>query len=168
MEAITRLTFRWLGTQTPYFAISQIDPMDFALLTFRIKCVAIGRIKQDVKAVATGKRGPIAVANTFLTLHSARANPVLVVLETARNSEIRLRVVERNSIIFSCGNPVQMIPVFAAGKTLINTAIRPEQQTLANLRFWGLVFVFRFGRLRRRHRAWLNRKRMTIRMTFLA
>src|ERR1044072_1641981 len=164
MEAITRLTFRWLGTQTPYFAISQIDPMDFALLTFRIKCVVIGRIKQDVKAIATGKRGPIAVANTFLTLHSARSHPVLVVLEAARNSEIRFRVVERDPIIFSRGNLVQMIPVLAASKTLIYAAIRPEKQTLANLRFRGLVFVFRFGRLRRRHRAGLNRKRVTIRV----
>src|SRR4029453_4949728 len=143
MEAITRLTFRWLGTQTPYFAISQIDPMDFALLTFRIKCVAIDRIKQDVKAVATGKRGPIAVANTFLTLHSARSHPVLVVLETARNSETRLRVVGGNSINFSGGNLFKVVPVFAASKTLIYAAIRSEQQTLANLRFRGLVFVFR-------------------------
>src|SRR2546430_1769452 len=101
MEAITRLTFGWLGTQTPYFAISQIDPMDFALLTFSIKGVVISRIKQNVKAVATGKRSPIAVANTFFALHAARSHPVFVVLKTARNSEIRFRVVERNSIIFS-------------------------------------------------------------------
>src|SRR5437667_12079882 len=101
MEAITRLTFRGLGTQTPYFAVSQIDSMDFALLTFGIKSVVISRIKQDVKAVATGKRGPIAVANTFRTLHPHRSHPVLVVLETSRNSQIRFRVIERNSIIFS-------------------------------------------------------------------
>src|SRR5204863_3171560 len=101
VEAITRLTFSRFGTQTAYLAILQIDPMDFALLTFRIKGVVISRIKQDVKSVATGKRGPIAVANTFLTLHSTRSRPVLVVLETARNSEIRFRVVERHSIIFS-------------------------------------------------------------------
>ena len=127
MEAITRLAFGWLGTQTPYFAVSQIDSMDFALLTFGIKGVVISWIKQDVKPVATGKRGPIAVANTFLTLHAARSHPVLVVLETARNSEIRFRVIERNSIIFSCGNLVQMIPVLAASKTLVYAAIRPEQ-----------------------------------------
>src|SRR4029077_10792730 len=138
MEAITRLTFGWLGTQTPYFAISQIDPMDFTLLTFRIKSVVISRLQQDVKAVPTGKRGPIAVANTFLTLHSTRAHPVFVVLETARNSEIRFRVVERNPVIFSGRNLVQVIPVFATGKTLIHSAIRPEQQALANLRFRGL------------------------------
>src|SRR5216117_2942786 len=90
MEAIARLTFGWFGTQTADLAISQIDPMDFALLTFGIKGVAIGRIEQDIKAVATGKCGPIAIANTFLALHSARTNPVLVVLKAARNSEIRL------------------------------------------------------------------------------
>src|SRR4029077_627131 len=168
MEAITRLTFGWLGGQTPDFPVSQIDPMAFPLLTFPIKSVVISRIKQDVKAVPTGKRGPIAVANTFLTLYSTRAHPVFVVLETARNSEIRFRVVERNPIIFSCGNLVQVIPVFATGKTLIHAAIRPEQQTLANLRFRGLVFVFRLGRLRRRNRAGLNRERMTIRVNLLA
>jgi hypothetical protein len=54
METIALLTFGRLGTQTAYFAISQIDPMDFALLTFRIKGVAIGRIKEDIKAVAAG------------------------------------------------------------------------------------------------------------------
>src|SRR6266481_1427179 len=124
MEAITRLAFCWLGTQTPYFAISQIDPMHFALLTFRIKGVVISRIKQDVKSIETGKRGPIAVANTFLTLHSAGSHPVLVVLETTGNSEIRFRVVERNSIIFARGNLVQMIPVLAASKTLVYAAIR--------------------------------------------
>src|ERR1700745_855983 len=144
MEAITRLAFGWLGTQTAYLAISQIDPMDFALLTFRIKGVAIGRIEQDIKAVATGKRGPVAVANTLLTLHSARSNPVLVILKAARNSEIRFRVVERNPIIFPRRNLIEMIPVLAAGKTLIHTTIRPEQQTLTNWRFLRLVFVFWF------------------------
>ena len=53
MKAIARLTFGRLRTQTPYLPISQIDPMNFALLTFRIKDVAIGWIEQDVKAVAT-------------------------------------------------------------------------------------------------------------------
>ena len=168
MEAITRLTFGWLRTQTADLAISQIDPMHFTLLTFCIKGVAIGRIEQDVKAVATRKRGPIAIANTFLALHSARSNPVLVVLKAASNSEIRFRVVERNPIIFSGRNLVQVIPVLAAGETLIQTAIRPEQQTLANLRFWRLVFVFGFRRLRWRHGAGLNRERVTIRMNFLA
>src|SRR5438034_11293140 len=71
MEAIARLTFGWFGTQTAYLAISKIDPMDFALLTFRIKGVAIGRIEQDIKAVATGKRSPIAIANVFLTRNAA-------------------------------------------------------------------------------------------------
>src|SRR5206468_466453 len=157
MEAIARLTFGWLGTQTAYLAISQIDPMDFALLTFRIKGVAIGRIEQDIKAVPTSQRGPIAVANAFLALDSARSHPVFVILKATCNSEIRFRVVERNPIIFSRRNSIQMIPVFAPGETLIHAAIRPEQQTLANWGFRGLVFVFRFGRLRRRHCARLNR-----------
>src|SRR5262245_13898407 len=167
MEAITRLTLSRLGTQTAYLAISQIDPMNLALLAFRIKGVAIGRIEQDIKAVAAGKRGPIAVTNTFLTLHSARSNPVLVVLKAARNSEIRFRVVERDPIIFSRRNLVQMIPVFAAGEALIDAAVRSEQQTLANWWFRGLVFVFRFRRLRRRRCASLNRECVTIRMNFL-
>src|SRR5882724_13617317 len=131
--------------------------MDFALLTFRIKGVAIGWIEQDIKAVATGKCGPIAVANSFLTLDSTRSHPIFIVLKAARNSEIRFRVIKRNPIIFSRRYLVQMIPVFAAGKTLIHTAIRTKQQTLTNLGFWGLVFVFRFGRLRRRHGSGLNR-----------
>src|SRR4029453_373956 len=168
MEAIARLAFGWLGTEAAYLAISQIDPMNFALLTFSIKRVAIGWIEQDVKAVAAGKRRPIGVANTLLALHSARSNPVLVVLEAARNSEVRFRVVERNPVIFSRRNLVQMVPVFAAGETLIHATIGAEQQTLANLRFRGLVFVFRFGRLRRRHGAGLNCQRVTIRMNFLA
>src|SRR5919197_4143243 len=101
MEAIPRLTLRWLGAQTTYFAISQIDTMDFALLTFRIKSVAISRIEKDVKTVTTGQCSPVAVANPFLAWDSARPNPVLVILEAACNSEIRFRVVERNPIIFS-------------------------------------------------------------------
>ena len=61
-----------------------------------------------------------------------------------------------------------MIPALAAGEALIHTAIRSEQQTLANWRFRRLVFIFRFGRLRRRRCAGLNRERVTIRMNFLA
>src|SRR4029453_4340392 len=167
MEAIWRLTFSWLGTQTAYLAISQIDPMDFALLTFRIKGVVIGRVEQDVKTVAAGKRSPIAVANSFLPLYSVRPHPVFVVLEAARYSEIRFRVVERNPVIFARRDLVQMIPVFPASKTLIHAAILPEQKTLANWRFRGLVFVFRFGRLWRRHSAWLNCERVTVRVHFL-
>src|SRR5262245_46978184 len=125
MESITRLPFGGLGTQTAYLAISQIDPVDFALLTFCIENVAIPGIEQHVKAIATRERSPIAVANSFLALHSARSYPVLIVLKAARNSEIRFRVVQRNSIIFSRRNLVQVIPVFAAGETLIHAAIRP-------------------------------------------
>src|SRR4029453_5266675 len=168
MEAITRLTFGGFGTQTAYLAISQIDSVDFAPLTFRIKRVTIVRIEQNIKAITTGERGPIRVANTLLILPPARPDPVLIVLETTSNSKIWFRIVERNPIILSCGNLVQMVPVFAAGETLINATIGDKEQTLANLRFRGLVFVFRFGRLRRRHGAGLNRERMTIRMNFLA
>src|SRR4029453_16074201 len=168
MEAIARLTFSWLGTQTAYLSISQIDPMDFALLTFRIKGVVIGRIEQDVKTVAAGKRSPIAVANAFLTLSSAPPHPVFFVWEAAGYSKMRLRVGEQNPVIFARRDLVQMIPVFPASKTLIHAAIRPEQQTLANWRFRGLVFVFRCGRLWRRHSAWLNCERVTVRVHFLA
>src|SRR6266699_413324 len=126
MEAIFRLPFGWLGTQTAHLAISQIDPVHFTLLALRIKRVVIGWIEQDIKPVASGKRGPIAVANAFLTLHAAQSNPVLVILKTARNSEIRFRVVERNPIEFARGNLVQMVPILAAGKTLIHAAIGPE------------------------------------------
>src|ERR1044072_1247629 len=168
MEAIARLTFGWFGSQTAYLAILQINPMAFALLTFRIKGVAIGWIEQDIKAVATGKCGPIAVANSFLTLDSTRSHPIFIVLKTARNLEIRFRVIKRNPIIFSRRNLVQMIPVFAAGETLIDTAICSKQQTLANWRFRRLVFIFRFRRLRRRHCSGLNCERVTIRMNLLA
>src|ERR1043165_8043010 len=146
MEAIARLTFGWFWSQTAYLAISQINAMDFALLTFRIKGVAIG------------KCGPIAVANSFLTLDSTRSHPIFIVLKSARNSEIRFRVIKRNPIIFSRRNLVQMIPVFAAGETLIDTAICSKQQALANWRFRRLVFIFRFWRLRRRCCAGLNRE----------
>src|SRR5438552_17800063 len=100
METITRLTFGWLGTQTPYFADSQIDPMDFALLTFGIKGLVISWIKQDLKAAATSKRGPITLANTFLTLHPAPPLPVLVVLQPARNSALRVRVDQGQVLLF--------------------------------------------------------------------
>src|SRR6266550_4174930 len=165
METIFRLPFGWLGTQTAQLAISQIDPVHFTLLALCIERVAIGWIKQNIKTVATGKRRPIAVANPFFTLHAAWSDPVLVILKAARNPEIRFRVVERDPIEFSRRNLVQMVPIFAAGKTLIQTAIGPEQQTLADWRFRRLVFIFRFGR---RYSARLNRKRVAIRMNFVA
>src|SRR5437867_8806998 len=126
VEAVSRLPFRRLGTQTTQFAISQIDPVHFTLLAFRVKCVGIDWIEQDIEAVAARKRGPIAVANAVLTPYAARRDPVLAVLKSACNSEIRFRVVERNQIKFSRGNFVQMIPIFAACKTLIHAAIGPE------------------------------------------
>src|SRR5437773_7058129 len=123
VEAIAWLPFSRLGTQTTYLAISQIDPVHFALLALSIKCVAIGWIEQDIKTVPAGKRSPIAVANALFALHAAWSNPVLVILKAARDSEIRLRVVEGDPIKFSRGNLIQMIPVLAAGKTLIYAAI---------------------------------------------
>src|SRR5437870_12630643 len=96
MEAISRLAFRRLGTQTPQVAIAQIDPVHFDFLAFRVKRVAIGWIKQDISTVAAGKRSPIAVPNSFLTLHGAGTYPVLVVLKSARYAEIRFRVVQRD------------------------------------------------------------------------
>ena len=80
MEAIARLTFGWFGSQTAYLAISQINPMNFALLTFRIKGVAIGWIEQDIKAVATVTRGPISLENYFITLDTTGAHAMYVVL----------------------------------------------------------------------------------------
>src|SRR5205814_9510181 len=165
-KTISRLRFRRLGSQTAQFAISQIDPVHFTLLAFRVKRVAISWIEQDIETVTTRKRGPITVANALLTLHAARSHPIFVVLKATRNSEIRFRVVERDPIKFSCGNLVQMIPIFAARKTLIHAAISPEQQTLANWRFRRLVFVFGFWWFWWRHCAGLNRERVAIRMNF--
>src|SRR5437867_3074940 len=145
MEAIARLTFGWFGTQTAYLAISQIDPMDFALLTFRIKRVAIGRIEQDIKAVATGKRSPIAIANVFLTWNAAWSDPVFVVLQAASNSEIRSRLIERDPIIFSRRNLVQMIPVLAAGKTLVHTPSVPSSKRWQTGGFGGLFLSSGLG-----------------------
>src|SRR6266480_1758140 len=116
MEAIFRLPFGWLGAQTAQLAISQIDPVHFTLLALRIKRVAIGWIEQDIKTVASGKRCPIAVANPLLTLHAARSDPVLVILQAARNPEIQFRVVERDPIEFARGNLVHVVPILATGK----------------------------------------------------
>src|SRR5262249_33372709 len=121
------LAFGWLGTQPTYFAISQIDPVHFAALAFRVERIVIGRIEQDVKTVPASKRGPITVANTFLTLDSAPSNPVFVILTTARTSAIRCRVVEPHPIISSRRNLAQVVPVFAASKTLIQAAIGSQQ-----------------------------------------
>ena len=149
MKSISWLTFRRFGPQTANLAVAQIDSMHFAFLALRVKRVVIGWIEQDVKSVAAGKRRPIAIANLFLALHAARPDPVLVVLKPASDAEIRLRVVQRDSIIFSRGNSVEVLPVLAAGETLINAAVSSEQKPLANGRLRRLVFVFRLGRFDR-------------------
>ena len=60
-----------------------------------------------------------------------------------------------------------MVPILSAGKTLINTAIRSEQQPLTNRRLWRFVFVFRLRWFRRRRFPGLDRQRVTIRMDFV-
>src|SRR5947208_8290423 len=167
MKPISRRAFNRLWSQTAELAIAQIDPVHFTLLAFRIKGVAIVWIENDIKAVATGKRSPIGVANSFFALHGARPDPVLVVLKSAGDTEVRFRVVERDSIKFSSRNGIEMIPALTACETLVNAAVGSEQYALANRRFRRFVLVFRFWRFRRRHRAWLNSKCVTIRMHLL-
>ena len=162
-----RLAFSRLRTQTPYLAILEIDPVHFALLTFGVKRVAIRWVEQYVKSVATGESSPVTIANRFLALHSAGSHPVFIVLKAARDSEIRFRVVKRDSVKFARRNFVEMIPIFSAGKALIYTAISSKQHTLANLRLWWLIFFFRLRWFRRRrHSAGLNRERVIVGMSF--
>jgi hypothetical protein len=94
VKSIFRLTLGRLRAQSAQFAIPQIDPVHFALLAFSIKHVAIGGIEQDVKTIAAGQCRPVAVANGFLALDAAQADPVLVVLKSARDPEVRFRIVE--------------------------------------------------------------------------
>src|SRR5438045_9183331 len=167
MKPVPRRTVRWLRPQTTYLAVAQMHPVHCPTLTLGVKRVAIGRIEQNIKAVATGKRGPIGIANQLFALHSARPDPVLVVLQTAGDSEIRFRIVDTDPIKFSRRNFVQVVPTLSARKTLIETAIGPEQQTLTNTWFRRFGSVFRLWRLRRRRRAGLNCHRVAIWMHFL-
>src|SRR4029453_3274475 len=167
MEPIFWLALVRLRAQLTQFAVAQGDPMHFAFLAFRIKNVAIGRIEYDIKTVAAGQADPIRVADSFLALHGARTNPILIVLKSAGDAEIRFGVVQRDSVEFPCGNAVEMLPSFAGREALIHAAIRPEQQPLANRRFGWLVFILRLRWFRRRHGARLNYQRMTIRMDFV-
>src|SRR6266446_4093829 len=167
MKPISRRAFRRLRPQAAELAIAQIDPVDFTLLAFRIKGVAIVRIENNIKAVAAGERSPIGITNSFLGQHGARSDPVLVVLKSAGDSEVRLRVVKSDPIKFSCWYGIEMIPAFASRKALVNAAVSSEQYALANQRFRRFVLVFRFWRFRRRHGAWLNGKCVTIGMHFL-
>src|SRR6266567_1717640 len=167
MKPISRCAFRRLRPQAAELAIAQIDPVDFTFLAFRVKGVVIVRIENDIKAVAAGERGPIGITNYFLARHGARPDPVLVVLKSAGDAEVRFRVVESDSIKFSSRNGIEMIPALAGRETLVNAAVGSEQYALANQRFRRFVLVFRFWRFRRRHGAWLNSKCVTIRMYFL-
>src|SRR5438094_3696689 len=167
MKPISRRAFNRLWSQTAELAIAQIDPVHFTLLAFRVKGVAIVWIENDIKAVATGKRSPIGVTNSLFALHGAWPDPVLIVLKSAGDAEVRFRVVESDSIKFSRRNGIEMIPALAGCETLVNTAVGSEQYALANRRFRRFVLVFRFWRFRRRHRAWLNGKCVTIGMHFL-
>ena len=167
MKPISRRAFCRLRPQAAEFAIAQIDPVDFTLLAFRIKGVAIVRIENNIKAVAAGERSPIGITNSFLGRHGARSDPVLVVLKSAGDSEVRLRVVKSDPIKFSSWYGIEMIPAFASRKALVNAAVSSEQYALANQRFRRFVLVFRFWRFRRRHSAWLNGKCVTIRMHLL-
>src|SRR5207237_6833103 len=126
VKTITRLAFSRFGAQTPHFAVLQIDPVYFALLAFSVKRVAIGGIEQHIKAVAARERSPVTIANPFLALHTAGSHPVFIVLKTACDSDVRLRVIERDSIKFARRNLVQMVPIFSATKALIKTAIGSE------------------------------------------
>src|SRR6266487_2877986 len=164
MKPISRRAFRRLRPQAAELAIAQIDPVDFTLLAFRIKGVAIVRIENNIKAVAAGERSPIGITNSFLGRHGARPDPVLVVLKSAGDAEVRLRVVKSDPIKFSSRYGIEMIPAFASRKALVNAAVSSEQYPLANQRFRRFVLVFRFWR---RHGAWLNGKCVTIRMHFL-
>ena len=156
-----------LRAQLTQFAIAQIDPMHESFLAFRVKEIAIGRIEYDIKAIAAGQADPIRVADPFLALHAAGTNPILIVLKSAGDAEVRFRIVQGDSVKFSRRNAVEMVPPFSGRETLIHAAIRSEQQTLANRRLWWLGFVLRLRWFRRRHGAWLNYQRMTIGMDFV-
>src|SRR5438270_3979806 len=104
MKPVTRRAFSWLRPQTPQLAVTQIDPVHFPTLTLGVKRVAIGRIEQNIKPVAAGERGPIRIANQLFALHAARPDPVLVVLQSARDPEVRFRIVETDPIKFARRN----------------------------------------------------------------
>src|SRR5438034_10093840 len=123
MKPIARRAFNRLWSQAAELAIAQIDPVHFTLLTFRIKGVAIIWIENDIKAVATGERGPIGITNSFLARHGAWPDPVLIVLKSVGDSEVRFRVVESYSIKFSSRNGIEMIPALAGCETLVNAAV---------------------------------------------
>ena len=126
MKAIPRPTFGRLRSQTAQLAVAKIDAVHLALLALSIKRVAIGWIEQNVKTVATGESGPVAVANGFLTLDATWPDPVLVVLKSTRDPEVWFRIVQRDPVKFSGGNFVQMVPIFSAGETLVKATVGSE------------------------------------------
>src|SRR6202040_2077663 len=75
VEPVTRRALGWFGPQTPQLAIAQIDPVHFPTLTLGVKRVAVGRVEQHIKTLATGKRDPIRIANLLFALDAARTNP---------------------------------------------------------------------------------------------
>src|SRR5438132_4872102 len=114
MKPIARRAFNRLWSQAAELAIAQIDPVHFTLLTFRIKGVAIIWIENDIKAVATGERGPIGITNSFLARHGARPDPVLIVLKSAGDAEVRFGFVERAPLNFSARMEMRLIPPLPA------------------------------------------------------
>src|SRR5438046_8967563 len=122
MKPIARRAFNRLWSQAAELAIAQIDPVHFTLLTFRIKGVAIIWTENDIKAVATGERGPIGITNSFLARHGARPDPSLMVLQSASDAEVGLRVVESDPITFSGRNGSEMIPALAGRATSVTAA----------------------------------------------
>src|SRR5205809_6979284 len=115
VKTITRLAFSRFGAQAAYFAVLQIDPVYFALLALNVKRVAISGVAQHIKAVAARKRSPVTIPNPFLALHTAGSHPVLIVLKTTCDAEVRTRVSERDSIRFAGRHLVQMVRALSAG-----------------------------------------------------
>src|SRR5205085_10004783 len=128
MEPITRRAFRRFRSQTAQLAIAQVDPVHFPTLTLGVKRVAISWIEQNIKAVAAGERGPIRIANQFFALHTARPDPVFIVLQSAGDAEERFRIIEADPIKLSARKFIQVVPILSTGKTLIKTAIGTNQQ----------------------------------------
>lgn len=116
MEPIPHRAFRRFRTQTAQLAVAQIDAMHLPTLTFGVKRIAIRRIEEHVKSVTTGERGPIRVANCFLTRNAAWPDPVFIILQTARDPEIRFRIVQTDPIEFAARKFVQVVPVFPPAK----------------------------------------------------
>jgi hypothetical protein len=104
MKAIPWRTLGRLRSQTAQFAVAEIDAVYFTLLTLGIKRVAIGWIEENVKTVAAGESGPVTVANAFLALDATWPDPVFVVLKSARDPEVRFRIVQRDPVKFPGGN----------------------------------------------------------------